>query len=92
MRLQLRAFAENIRPAAMQALNIPTKINKGTVEITTDVQLIHIGEKVRACQGLGFRRAAPLRRRSLHAFTKHICAMLSVCDGALRGSQLALRS
>jgi hypothetical protein len=31
----------------MQALNIPTKINKGTVEITTDVQLIRIGEKVR---------------------------------------------
>ena len=38
---KLRAF--------MQALNIPTKINKGTVEITTDVQLIRIGEKVRPC-------------------------------------------
>ena len=29
-----------------QALNIPTKINKGTVEITTDVHLIHTGTKV----------------------------------------------
>ena len=34
----------------MQALNIPTKINKGTVEITTDVQLIKIGEKVGASE------------------------------------------
>jgi large subunit ribosomal protein LP0 len=33
-----------------QALNIPTKINKGTVEITTDVQLIKIGEKVGASE------------------------------------------
>jgi large subunit ribosomal protein LP0 len=33
-----------------QALNIPTKINKGTVEITTDVQLIRIGEKVGASE------------------------------------------
>ena len=29
-----------------QALNIPTKINKGTVEITTDVHLIQTGVKV----------------------------------------------
>jgi large subunit ribosomal protein LP0 len=33
-----------------QALNIPTKINKGTVEITTDVQLIKIGDKVGASE------------------------------------------
>ena len=31
---------------SLQALNIPTKINKGTVEITTDVHLIHTGNKV----------------------------------------------
>lgn len=30
----------------LQALNIPTKINKGTVEITTDVHLIQTGNKV----------------------------------------------
>ncbi|KAK9812360.1 hypothetical protein WJX73_005246 [Symbiochloris irregularis] len=29
-----------------QALNIPTKINKGTVEITTDVHLVQAGTKV----------------------------------------------
>jgi large subunit ribosomal protein LP0 len=31
---------------AAQALNIPTKINRGTVEIVTDVALITAGEKV----------------------------------------------
>lgn len=33
-----------------QALNIPTKINKGTVEISADVQLIVQGEKVGASE------------------------------------------
>lgn len=33
-----------------QALNIPTKINKGTVEIVSDVHLIHTGDKVGASQ------------------------------------------
>jgi len=33
-----------------QALNIPTKINKGTVEITADVQLVEKGEKVGASE------------------------------------------
>jgi len=33
-----------------QALNVPTKINKGTVEITTDVQLVKAGEKVGASE------------------------------------------
>jgi len=33
-----------------QALNIPTKINKGTVEITADVQLVQKGEKVGASE------------------------------------------
>ena len=31
---------------AAQALNIPTKINRGTVEIVSDVALITKGEKV----------------------------------------------
>jgi large subunit ribosomal protein LP0 len=34
----------------MQALNIPTKINKGTVEIVSDVNLITQGEKVGASE------------------------------------------
>ena len=34
----------------VQALNIPTKINKGTVEISADVQLIVQGEKVGASE------------------------------------------
>lgn len=33
-----------------QALNIPTKINKGTIEITTDVQVVKQGEKVGASE------------------------------------------
>lgn len=34
----------------LQVLNIPTKINKGTVEITTNVALIKAGEKVGASE------------------------------------------
>ena len=35
---------------ALQVLNIPTKINKGTVEITSNVALIKAGEKVGASE------------------------------------------
>lgn len=34
----------------MQALGIATKINKGTIEIVSDVHLIKAGEKVGASQ------------------------------------------
>ena len=34
----------------MQALNIPTKINRGTVEIVSDVSLITAGDKVGASE------------------------------------------
>jgi hypothetical protein len=34
----------------LQVLNIPTKINKGTVEITSNVALIKAGEKVGASE------------------------------------------
>lgn len=37
-------------PVALQVLNIPTKINKGTVEITSNVALIKAGEKVGASE------------------------------------------
>ena len=35
---------------ALQALNIPTKINKGSVEIVSDVKLITAGDKVGASE------------------------------------------
>ena len=38
--------ADMARPCGAQALNIPTKINRGTVEIVSDVALITKGEKV----------------------------------------------
>jgi large subunit ribosomal protein LP0 len=31
-----------------QALNLPTKITKGSIEILTDVTVVHVGTKVRA--------------------------------------------
>jgi len=37
---------EPTQTAFLQALNIPSKINKGQVEITSDVQLIKAGQKV----------------------------------------------
>lgn len=43
-----------------QVLNIPTKINKGTVEIVSDVFLVKAGDKAR-------RRAAYLSFTSRHA-------------------------
>ena len=36
--------------AVLQALNIPTKINRGTVEIVSDVKLITAGDKVGASE------------------------------------------
>lgn len=57
----------------MQALNIPTKINKGTVEITTDVQLIRIGEKVRLCICLLTGPRICLRPVALPLFSLHAC-------------------
>ena len=40
----------NVSAWLLQALNIPTKINKGTVEIAADVQLIQEGNKVGASE------------------------------------------
>lgn len=36
--------------SCLQALNIPTKINKGSVEIVSDVKLISAGDKVGASE------------------------------------------
>ena len=41
-----------------QVLNIPTKINKGTVEIVSDVHLVKAGEKVRPVHRLSGRSAS----------------------------------
>ncbi|KAF5765978.1 hypothetical protein HanXRQr2_Chr15g0709931 [Helianthus annuus] len=46
-----------------QVLNIPTKINKGTVEIITLVELIKKGDKV------GSSEAAPLAKLSIRPFS-----------------------
>ena len=43
-------YRDVISPMALQVLNIPTKINKGTVEITSNVALIKAGEKVGASE------------------------------------------
>lgn len=46
----LLSFAPRRFVIRMQALNIPTKINKGTVEIVSDVKLIAAGDKVGASE------------------------------------------
>ncbi|KAJ4822277.1 hypothetical protein Tsubulata_024101 [Turnera subulata] len=46
-----------------QALNIPTKINKGTVEIVTPVHIVHKGEKV------GSSEAALLSKLGIRPFS-----------------------
>lgn len=43
-------LSAHLPPVSLQVLNIPTKINKGTVEITSNVALIKAGEKVGASE------------------------------------------
>ena len=57
----------------MQVLNIPTKINKGTVEIITPVELIKKGEKV------GSSEAALLAKLGIRPFSYGL-VVLSVYD------------
>ncbi|KAG6395437.1 hypothetical protein SASPL_146082 [Salvia splendens] len=56
-----------------QVLNIPTKINKGTVEIITPVELIHKGDKV------GSSEAALLAKLGIRPFSYGL-VVLSVYD------------
>ncbi|XP_057472811.1 60S acidic ribosomal protein P0-like [Actinidia eriantha] len=56
-----------------QVLNIPTKINKGTVEIITPVELIKKGDKV------GSSESALLSKLGIRPFSYGL-VVLSVCD------------
>lgn len=56
----------------MQALNIPTKINRGTVEIVSDVHLIKAGEKV------GGSEATLLSKLGIKPFSYGL-VLLKVC-------------
>ena len=68
-------FIWNIVPYAIvfQVLNIPTKINKGTVEIITPVELIKKGDKV------GSSEAALLAKLGIRPFSYGL-VVLSVYD------------
>eukprot|EP01084_Bolivina_argentea_P067339 122644_1 len=52
---------EPTKTSFFQALNIPTKINRGTVEITKDVQILTIGQKVGSSEAalLGMLKISP---------------------------------
>lgn len=56
-----KTFTHRIFP--MQVLNIPTKINKGTVEIVAPVELVKVGEKV------GSSEAALLAKLNIRPFS-----------------------
>ena len=61
------------QPTSFQVLNIPTKINKGTVEIITPVELIKKGDKV------GSSEAALLAKLGIRPFSYGL-VVLSVYD------------
>ncbi|CAI0556788.1 unnamed protein product [Linum tenue] len=60
-----------------QVLNIPTKINKGTVEITTSVELIKKGEKV------GSSEAALLSKLGIRPFSYGLIVTSVYDDGSV---------
>ena len=71
-----------------QALNIPTKINKGTVEITSDVHLIVTGTKVGSSEAtllakLGIKPFSyGLVVREVHpTYALPSCSIGDACDG-----------
>lgn len=63
-------------PCCVQALNIPTKINRGTVEIVSDVHLIKATEKV------GGSEATLLSKLGIKPFSYGL-VLLKVCTTAL---------
>ncbi len=78
-----------------QALGIATKINKGTIEIVSDVHLIKAGDKVGASQatllsklgvkpfkyGLGMLKVSlPAGQQAPAALSPHLHIMLSECE------------
>ena len=60
-----------------QVLNIPTKINKGTIEITADVHVVKAGEKV------GASEATLLAKLGIKPFTYGLVVLRVYDDGAL---------
>lgn len=60
-----------------QVLNIPTKINKGTVEITTNVDLIKKGDKV------GSSEAALLSKLGLRPFSYGLIVKSAYDNGSV---------
>ena len=60
-----------------QVLNIPTKINKGTIEITADVQAVRTGEKV------GASEATLLAKLGIKPFTYGLVVLKVYDNGSL---------
>ena len=60
-----------------QVLNIPTKINKGTIEITADVHVVHEGEKV------GASEATLLAKLGIKPFTYGLVVLQVYDNGSL---------
>jgi len=60
-----------------QVLNIPTKINKGTIEITADVHVVHAGEKV------GASEATLLSKLGIKPFTYGLVVLQVYDNGSL---------
>lgn len=60
-----------------QALNIPTKINKGTVEITSDMEVIKVGEPVSASA------AALLAKLGITPFSYNLVPLTVFDDGSV---------
>ena len=67
-------------PARAQALNIPTKINRGTVEIVSDVALITKGEKV------GGSEATLLAKLGIKPFSYGLVVQQARARAARRGA------
>jgi large subunit ribosomal protein LP0 len=65
-----------------QALNIPTKINKGTIEITSDVQVVKVGEKV------GASEATLLGKLGIKPFEYGLIVLKVYEDGSIYDSKV----
>jgi len=68
---------EPTQTSFLQALNIPSRINKGQVEIINDVHLIHTGDKV------GSSEAALLQKLSIKPFQYGLSIELVYDEGSL---------
>ena len=71
----------------MQALNIPTKINKGTVEIAADVQLIQEGNKVGASEATLLAKLG-IKPFSYGLVIRQVLLAVGSCHGVLSMSTL----